>query len=54
MADDKTKTPEQAPVQDERMRAIRAYYNARSKEERAAIVKQYPFLEQIFSAGNHS
>ena len=37
-----------------RKKAIQAYYDATTKEARAEVVKQYPFLAEVFSAVNHS
>ena len=49
-------TPAPAPLTDAQRIAIavKAYYDAVSREDKAAVVKQYPELEFIFSAGNHS
>ena len=39
---------------EEKRIAVQAYYEAKTKEERAAIVKQFPVLREIFSDSNHS
>lgn len=50
MADEtKAKTP-----QELRIEAVAAYYEAKTKEEKAAVVEKYPFLSEVFSASNHS
>lgn len=47
-------TKPQETAEEVRKKAIQAYYDAVSKEEKAAVVKQYPFLSEVFSAANHS
>jgi hypothetical protein len=34
--------------------AVKAYYDAITKEAKADVVKKFPFLKDIFSAVNHS
>lgn len=37
-----------------RTAAIKAYHDATTREAKALVVKQYPVLEGIYSAGNHN
>lgn len=37
-----------------KLEMVKAYYDAKTPEEKAAVVKKYPELEQVFSAANHS
>lgn len=37
----------------QRQAAVKAYLGAKTKEDRAAVVKQYPFLSEIFASVNH-
>lgn len=54
MPDETPKAPA-APSKDaERQKAITAYNDAQTREAKAAVVKQYPFLADIFSVGNHN
>jgi hypothetical protein len=54
--------PETAPSQPAdtkpapltREQKIKAYYDAPTREAKAAVVEKYPELAAIFSAGNHS
>lgn len=34
--------------------AVQAYYDAPTRDAKAAVVKQYPVLKTVFSSGNHS
>ena len=43
-----------APVKTERQIALQAYYDANTAEKKAAVVKQYPLLSQIFASVNHT
>lgn len=61
MTDETNSTPATASekpaaltVAQERMVAIKAYHEADTREAKAAVVKQYPILETIYSAGNHN
>lgn len=49
---DEIKVPE--PKTDARKKAIQAYHDAATREAKAEVVKQYPFLAEIYSQGNHS
>lgn len=40
-------------VAQERKAAIQAYHDATTREAKAAVVKQYPFLNTIYSGANH-
>jgi len=42
-------TPEQ-----EKSAAVKAYFEAVTREAKAAVVKQFPILKNIFSDANHS
>lgn len=49
MPDETALTPEQ-----EKQKAVQAFYDAKTREEKAAVVKQYPMLKEIFSEANYS
>lgn len=52
-----TETATPAPQLTEaetRKLAVQAYYDAETREAKAAVVKQYPILATIFSAANHN
>lgn len=51
-----TPAPEEKPLTaaEQRARAVRAYLHADSKEAKAALIAKYPFLKEVFAAGNHS
>ena len=42
------------PSVEERKKAIQAYYDAKTSAEKSELVTLYPFLDAIFSSGNHS
>jgi hypothetical protein len=43
-----------ATVAQDRAQAIKEYYDAATREAKAAVVTKYPFLKEVFSPGNHS
>lgn len=51
---DTAKTPEVKTPEQQRKEAIEAYYLAKTREAKAALVAKYPFLSTIFSEANHS
>lgn len=46
--------PSSPSPQELRTAAIRAYFDAETKEARLAVVKAYPFLKEVFAEVNHS
>jgi hypothetical protein len=54
MPDETPKAPAQTSKEAEKQKAINAYNDAATREAKAAVVKQYPFLADIFSIGNHN
>lgn len=38
----------------QRQEAIKAYHDAKTKAEKAEVVKRYPVLREIFTEVNHS
>ncbi len=54
MADTAPKTSEVKTPEQLKKEAIEAYYLAKTREAKAAVVAQYPILSTIFSAANHS
>ena len=52
MADKPATQVEPSPA--DKQAAVKAYYDAATKEDKAAVVKKFPFLNSVFSTVNHS
>lgn len=44
----------EAPNLTERQIAVKAFYDAKDKAEKAAVVEKYPVLKTIFSVGEYT
>lgn len=42
------------PFASERQIAVKAFYDAKDKAEKAAVVEKYPVLKTIFSVGEYT
>jgi len=51
MADELKSPAETKP--DKRTQAIQEYHDAKTRADKGAVVKKYPFLADIFSSANH-